>query len=304
MAGQVLRRPGADQGEQQHRPPPGPHTHGVEVGGGQRADHRHGQGLGVVPLAYLGRGQVEPAEGAELVVGQRGDRALDTGAVAPTRHVVRRLDGDGGQGQAFGVDQLERAGLRRGGGDRGRDLERHQAFGPLEAVEPQRPVREQLEIVELSGGGTVLGEGNRFGHGSMVPHDGARPAPCPDPWTVRVPTMPAPVVVAEIVRSGFVEGHHYGSVVILASDGSVQWSVGDVVDQILPRSCNKPLQAVGMLRAGLDLDGELLALAAASHSGEPFHLGGSGGSWPRPGSTRPPWRPHPTTRSTTTPGRR
>jgi L-asparaginase II len=86
--------------------------------------------------------------------------------------------------------------------------------------------------------------------------------------------MPAPVVVAEIVRSGFVEGHHYGSVVALAVDGSVDWSVGDVESQILPRSCNKPVQAVAMLHAGLDLDGELLALAAASHSGEPFHLEG------------------------------
>jgi L-asparaginase II len=86
--------------------------------------------------------------------------------------------------------------------------------------------------------------------------------------------MPAPVVVAEIVRSGFVEGHHYGSVVALAADGSVDWSVGDVEDPILPRSCNKPVQAVGMLRAGLDLDGDLLALASASHSGEAFHLDG------------------------------
>ena len=86
--------------------------------------------------------------------------------------------------------------------------------------------------------------------------------------------MPAPVVVAEIVRSGFVEGHHYGSVVALDADGRVAWSVGDVENAILPRSCNKPLQAVGMLRAGLDLDGELLALAAASHSGEAFHLEG------------------------------
>jgi L-asparaginase II len=87
--------------------------------------------------------------------------------------------------------------------------------------------------------------------------------------------MPAPVVVAEIVRSGFVEGHHYGSVVALEADGRVAWSVGDVESPVLPRSCNKPLQAVGMLRAGLDLDGELLALAAASHSGEPFHLEGA-----------------------------
>jgi L-asparaginase II len=86
--------------------------------------------------------------------------------------------------------------------------------------------------------------------------------------------MPAPVVVAEIVRSGFVEGHHYGSVVALDADGSVAWSVGDVGSAMLPRSCNKPVQAVGMLRAGLDLDGDLLALACASHSGEPFHLEG------------------------------
>jgi L-asparaginase II len=90
---------------------------------------------------------------------------------------------------------------------------------------------------------------------------------------VSVALMPAPVV-AEIVRSGFVEGHHYGSVVALDRDGRVDWSVGEVDRPILPRSCNKPLQAIGMLRAGLDLDGELLALAAASHSGEAFHLEG------------------------------
>ena len=86
--------------------------------------------------------------------------------------------------------------------------------------------------------------------------------------------MSKPVVVAEIVRSGFVEGHHYGSIVVLEPDGSVGWSVGDVESQIFPRSCNKPVQALGMLRAGLDLDGGLLALACASHSGEPFHLDG------------------------------
>jgi L-asparaginase II len=86
--------------------------------------------------------------------------------------------------------------------------------------------------------------------------------------------MPAPVVVAEVVRSGFVEGRHHGSVVALGPDSSVAWSVGDVESQILPRSSNKPLQALGMLHAGLQLDGELLALACASHSGEPFHLEG------------------------------
>ena len=86
--------------------------------------------------------------------------------------------------------------------------------------------------------------------------------------------MPAPVVVAEIVRSGFVEGHHYGSIVVLGRDGEADWSVGDVTSAMFPRSCNKPVQALAMLRAGLDLPSDLLALACASHSGEPFHLDG------------------------------
>lgn len=86
--------------------------------------------------------------------------------------------------------------------------------------------------------------------------------------------MSSPVVVAEIVRSGFVEGHHYGSVVALAPDGAVEWSVGDVEGPILPRSCNKPVQALAMVRLGLDLPAELLALACASHSGESFHVEG------------------------------
>src|SRR6187551_1478566 len=87
--------------------------------------------------------------------------------------------------------------------------------------------------------------------------------------------MPSPVVVAEIVRSEFVEGHHYGSLVALTADGSVDWSVGAVETAILPRSSNKPVQALGMVRLGLDLPPELLALACASHSGESFHLDGA-----------------------------
>ncbi|WP_148611777.1 asparaginase [Nocardioides rubriscoriae] len=86
--------------------------------------------------------------------------------------------------------------------------------------------------------------------------------------------MGQPEIVAEIVRSGFVEGHHYGSVVALTADGSVDWSVGAVDVAMLARSCNKPLQALGMVRLGLDLPDDLLALACASHSGEDFHLDG------------------------------
>jgi L-asparaginase II len=83
-----------------------------------------------------------------------------------------------------------------------------------------------------------------------------------------------PVILADVVRSDFVEGHHRGSVVVTNPDGSVAWSAGVVDQPMFPRSSNKPMQAVGMLRNGLDLDGKLLALAGASHSGEQFHLDG------------------------------
>jgi L-asparaginase II len=82
------------------------------------------------------------------------------------------------------------------------------------------------------------------------------------------------VPVAEIIRNGFVEGHHYGSVFALDTDGTVAWAVGDTDVPVLPRSCNKPVQALGMVRVGLHLPTELLALACASHSGEPFHVDG------------------------------
>ncbi|MFI5100050.1 MAG: asparaginase [Actinomycetes bacterium] len=81
-------------------------------------------------------------------------------------------------------------------------------------------------------------------------------------------------MLAEVVRSGFVEGVHRGSVVGLAADGTTALAAGDPAAPVFPRSASKPLQAAAMVELGLDLDGELLALAAASHSGEPFHLDG------------------------------
>jgi L-asparaginase II len=81
-------------------------------------------------------------------------------------------------------------------------------------------------------------------------------------------------VVAEVVRSGFTESRHRGAVAGLAADGTQVVALGNTATPFFPRSANKPLQAVAMLRAGLDLDGELLALAAASHSGEDYHVDG------------------------------
>ena len=81
-------------------------------------------------------------------------------------------------------------------------------------------------------------------------------------------------VLAEVIRSGFVESRHRGSIVAIAPDGMYAFTAGSANTPIFPRSANKPLQAAAMLRAGLPIDGELLALAAASHSGEDFHAQG------------------------------
>jgi L-asparaginase II len=62
--------------------------------------------------------------------------------------------------------------------------------------------------------------------------------------------------------------------VTIGADGTPQLTAGQWDVPMFPRSSNKPMQAAGMLRCGLELDGELLALAAASHSGEDFHVAG------------------------------
>jgi L-asparaginase II len=80
-------------------------------------------------------------------------------------------------------------------------------------------------------------------------------------------------VVAEVIRNGFVESVHHGRVVALDADGKGVLTIGDVSSPIFPRSAMKPLQALGMLRAGWSpADDEQVAIACASHSGEPEHL--------------------------------
>ncbi|MFI0821001.1 asparaginase [Streptomyces sp. NPDC021098] len=86
---------------------------------------------------------------------------------------------------------------------------------------------------------------------------------------------PRHVPLAHVVRAGVIEGVHHGSAVVLAADGRVAFQAGDIDAAFYPRSAIKPVQAVALLRAGLPLDGELLSLTAASHSGEDRHLAGS-----------------------------
>jgi L-asparaginase II len=80
-------------------------------------------------------------------------------------------------------------------------------------------------------------------------------------------------ILVEVSRSDFVESRHHGSVTVLGPDGAPVDEAGDVTGPVFPRSSNKPLQVVGMLRAGLRLtDPADISIASGSHHGEPMHV--------------------------------
>jgi L-asparaginase II len=79
------------------------------------------------------------------------------------------------------------------------------------------------------------------------------------------------VPLIELERSGVVESVHTGHLVVLGPDGRVRFTAGDPDQPVFGRSSLKPLQAAGMVRAGVDFGPAELALAASSHSGSPQH---------------------------------
>lgn len=84
--------------------------------------------------------------------------------------------------------------------------------------------------------------------------------------------MTEPVALAELTRGELIESRHFGSIIALDEHGDVLFEAGETSAPMYPRSAMKPLQSLGMLRAGLELDGARLALACASHGGQDFHL--------------------------------
>jgi L-asparaginase II len=83
------------------------------------------------------------------------------------------------------------------------------------------------------------------------------------------------VPVAITSRSGADESVHFGAVVAIGPSGDVEFALGNPNASVFPRSSNKPMQAVAMLRAGLTLPADLLALVCASHDGLPMHTEGA-----------------------------
>ena len=79
-------------------------------------------------------------------------------------------------------------------------------------------------------------------------------------------------VLVEVTRAGLVESEHRGHFALLNSDGSIATSAGDIDALIFPRSTVKAMQASAMVRYGLVLPAEQLAMAQSSHSGSAGHL--------------------------------
>jgi len=82
---------------------------------------------------------------------------------------------------------------------------------------------------------------------------------------------PAHVPLAVQSRGDLVESVHYGSLVAIGVAGDTLLSRGEPTARMYPRSALKPLIAVAMLRGGLELTPQQLALASASHSGAADH---------------------------------
>ena len=83
-------------------------------------------------------------------------------------------------------------------------------------------------------------------------------------------------VAVEVVRGGRVESRHRVDACVVDAMGTVVLAAGPVDAPVYPRSAVKPFQALPLVESGaaeaFGVSDEELALACASHGGEPMHV--------------------------------
>ena len=83
-------------------------------------------------------------------------------------------------------------------------------------------------------------------------------------------------VLVELVRGALVESRHSGAVAVVDADGASVLALGEVARPVYPRSAVKPLQALPLVESGAadryGFGDTEIALACASHGGEPAHV--------------------------------
>lgn len=83
-------------------------------------------------------------------------------------------------------------------------------------------------------------------------------------------------VLVEATRGGLVESRHRGAAIVVDAQGASVLQLGDTEQAVFPRSAVKALLALPLIETGaadrLGLTPAEVALACASHSGEPEHV--------------------------------
>ena len=101
--------------------------------------------------------------------------------------------------------------------------------------------------------------------------------------------MSNPVLV-EVLRGEHVESAHRGAVAVVDANGKALLEIGDIARPVFPRSAVKAIQALPLVESGaadaLGFGDRELALACASHGGEPGMSRWRPPCWPAPAWTR------------------
>lgn len=88
--------------------------------------------------------------------------------------------------------------------------------------------------------------------------------------------IPAPEPLVEVRRGGITESRHRGHIVAVSPDGEILALLGAPETVTYLRSSAKPHQAIPLIASGaadrFGFDEKEIALACASHSGEPIHV--------------------------------
>ena len=83
-------------------------------------------------------------------------------------------------------------------------------------------------------------------------------------------------VLVEVLRGALIESRHHGAVAVVDADGASVLALGDAGAPVYPRSAVKAIQALPLVESGaaerFGFGDEELALACASHGGEPAHV--------------------------------
>lgn len=89
-------------------------------------------------------------------------------------------------------------------------------------------------------------------------------------------TAPANPVAVEVTRGAMVESRHRAALAVVRADGSAVLAAGEIERPVYARSALKPIQALALLETGaaerFALGDREIALACASHHGEPGHV--------------------------------